>query len=241
MRLSAMCPVVQGCPGCRASRASADTRCPKRTRNTPMLSDMTLMPQRSYSRGPTDVPLLNETIGERLRTTAALHPDREALVVRHQEYVATYSELYSEVDRIARGLLALGVEHGDRVAIWAPNRYEWAVTQFATARIGAVLVTINPAYRSAELRYALAQGRRQHAADGRGLPRRRLPGDPRRGPRRAAAVARRDRASIATGTGCWRPAATSPAPSSQSARRASIHTTRSTSSSHRGRPARPRA
>jgi fatty-acyl-CoA synthase len=120
-----------------------------------MVSDMTLMPQHSYSRGPTDVPLLNETIGERLRKTAALHPDREALVVRHQEYVATYSELDREIDHAARGLLALGVEHGDRVAIWASNRYEWVVTQFATARIGAVLVTINPAYRSHELRYAL--------------------------------------------------------------------------------------
>jgi len=120
-----------------------------------MLPDTTLVPKLSYSRGPTDVPLLNETIGERLRSTAERHPTREALVVRHQQYVATYSELWSQVDRAARGLIALGVAKGDRVAMWAPNRYEWVVTQLATARVGAVLVTINPGYRAAELRHAL--------------------------------------------------------------------------------------
>ncbi len=205
-----------------------------------MLSDMTLMPQRSYSRGPTDVPLLNETIGERLRTTAALHPDREALVVRHQEYVATYSELYSEVDRIARGLLALGVEHGDRVAIWAPNRYEWAVTQFATARIGAVLVTINPAYRSAELRYALAKAGVSMLLMAEGF-------------RDADYLAILDEVRdelpllrdviVVDRHWHWLLAAGGYISGAQLAEReASLDpTTRSTSSSHRGQPARPRA
>jgi len=109
----------------------------------------------SYSRGPTGVPLLDDTIGESLRRTVERFPQREALVVRHQGYVATYAELWREVDRAARGFMARGVGKGDRVGIWAPSRYEWVVTQLATARIGAVLVTINPAYEAAELRHAL--------------------------------------------------------------------------------------
>jgi len=109
----------------------------------------------SYSRGPTDVPLLDETIGESLRRTAERFPERQALVVRHQGYGATYAELWCQVDAAARGLMARGVDKGDRVGIWAPSRHEWVVTQLATARIGAILVTINPAYKAAELRYAL--------------------------------------------------------------------------------------
>ena len=103
----------------------------------------------SYAQGPSDVPLLGETIGENLRRTVERFPDREALVVRHQGYRATYAELWREVDRAARALIARGVRKGDRVGIWAPNRHEWVVTQFATARIGAILVTINPAYTGA--------------------------------------------------------------------------------------------
>jgi fatty-acyl-CoA synthase len=111
----------------------------------------------SHARGRTDVPLLNETIGARLRRTVATLGDREALVVGHQGFRATYAELWLEVDRAARALVASGVHAGDRVGIWAPNRYEWVVIQYATARIGAVLVTINPAYKAAELRHALDQ------------------------------------------------------------------------------------
>jgi fatty-acyl-CoA synthase len=111
----------------------------------------------SYAKGPTDVALLHETIGENLRRTVARFPDRDALVVRHQDYRATYAELWQQVDRAARGLLARGVARGDRVGIWAPNRYEWVVLQLATARVGAILVTINPAYRAAELEYALTK------------------------------------------------------------------------------------
>jgi fatty-acyl-CoA synthase len=84
-------------------------------------------------------------------------PDAEALVVRHQHYRATYAELWEESGRAAKGLLARGVEKGDRVGIWSPNRYEWVVIQFATARIGAILVNINPAYRTSELEYVLNQ------------------------------------------------------------------------------------
>jgi fatty-acyl-CoA synthase len=109
----------------------------------------------SYEHGPSDVPLLGETIGENLRRTVARFGEREALVVRHQGYRATYGELWEQVDLAARAFMAHGVRKGDRVGIWAPNRYEWVVTQFATARIGAILVTINPAYKAAELEYAL--------------------------------------------------------------------------------------
>jgi fatty-acyl-CoA synthase len=99
----------------------------------------------SHSAGPRDLPLLELTIGEALRGTVARFGDRQALVVREQGYRATYRELWDEVALAARGLLARGVRTGDRVGIWAPNRYEWLVIQYATARIGAVLVTINPA------------------------------------------------------------------------------------------------
>ncbi|HVK15886.1 MAG TPA: AMP-binding protein [Fimbriiglobus sp.] len=111
----------------------------------------------SYASGPSSVPLLGETIGENLRRTTERVPDAEALVVCSQGFRTTYRELWNLTDRAARGLLALGVRRGDRVGVWAPNRYEWVVAQFATARIGAVLVNINPAYRTTELEYALTR------------------------------------------------------------------------------------
>ena len=109
----------------------------------------------SYVHGTSSVPLLGETIGESLRRAVDRHGDREALVVRHQRYRATYAQLWEQVDRAARGLLARGVAKGDRVGIWAPNRHEWVVVQYATARIGAILVNVNPAYKATELEYAL--------------------------------------------------------------------------------------
>jgi fatty-acyl-CoA synthase len=109
----------------------------------------------SYARGARDVPLLDETIGASLRRTVQRFPEREALVVGHQRYRATYAELWRQVDSAARALMAHGVGKGDRVGIWAPNRREWVVIQFATARVGAILVTINPAYKASELRHAL--------------------------------------------------------------------------------------
>jgi fatty-acyl-CoA synthase len=111
----------------------------------------------SYSHGASDVPLLGETIGENLRRTVDRVPDTVALVVRSQGFSATYRELWEVTGRAARGLFALGVGKGDRVGIWAPNRYEWVVTQFATARIGAILVNVNPAYRTVDLEFALTK------------------------------------------------------------------------------------
>lgn len=112
---------------------------------------------RSYSHGTSPLPLLGETIGENLRRTVERYPDREALVVRSQGYRATWRELWEQTSRLARALMASGIAAGDRVGIWSPNRWEWVVAQFATARMGAILVNINPAYRTAELEYALRQ------------------------------------------------------------------------------------
>jgi fatty-acyl-CoA synthase len=109
----------------------------------------------SYVSGTSSVPLLGETIGENLRRTVERFPDREALVVPHQGYRATYREFWEETGIIARALLVRGVKKGDRVGIWSPNRFEWNVLQYATARIGAILVNVNPAYRLHELEYAL--------------------------------------------------------------------------------------
>lgn len=111
--------------------------------------------QASYARGATQPPLVRHTIGEALAGTAARHAEREALVVVHQDVRWSWAELLERADALAAGLLALGLEPGDRVGIWAPNCAEWALTQFATARAGLVLVNINPAYRRAELEYAL--------------------------------------------------------------------------------------
>ena len=111
----------------------------------------------SYAHGVTTMPLLGETIGQNLWRTVQRFGDREALVVRSQGYRATYRHLWDETTTLARGLMALGVERGDRVGIWSPNRFEWVVLQYATARIGAVLVNINPAYKTAELEYVLNQ------------------------------------------------------------------------------------
>jgi fatty-acyl-CoA synthase len=113
--------------------------------------------QLSYTSGVTQTPLLGETIGANLERTAQRFPDREALVSRHQGLRYTYAEFDAEVDRVARGLLKLSLAKGDRVGIWAPNCAEWALVQYATAKLGVILVNINPAYRTSELRYALRQ------------------------------------------------------------------------------------
>jgi len=111
----------------------------------------------SYVHGTTEVPLLGETIGENLRRTVERHGDREALVVRSQQVRLTYRQLWEQTTQLARGLMARGVEKGDRVGLWSPNRFEWVVLQYATARIGAILVNINPAYKTNELGYVLNQ------------------------------------------------------------------------------------
>lgn len=111
----------------------------------------------AYDAGPKDVPLIRQTIGENLAATVARNPTNDALVVPYQGVRLSYSEFAREVDRVARGLLALGLERGDRIGIWSPNNAEWVLIQYATARIGAILVNINPAYRTSELEYALNQ------------------------------------------------------------------------------------
>ena len=111
----------------------------------------------SAAKGPTAVPLLEETIPQSLARTVAKHGERDALVSVEQGLRYTYTEFAEEVDRVARGLMAIGVAAGDRVGIWSPNFAEWVLVQYATARIGAILVTINPAYRSSELEYVLNQ------------------------------------------------------------------------------------
>jgi fatty-acyl-CoA synthase len=111
----------------------------------------------SYAAGSTNVALLEETIDANFRRAVAEHPDREALVVRHQSIRWTYRELDEKVDQLARALMALGIDVGDRVGLWAPNCYEWVLVQYATARIGAIMVCLNPAYRTTELSYALNQ------------------------------------------------------------------------------------
>ncbi|MCW3055684.1 MAG: putative long-chain fatty-acid--CoA ligase [Chthonomonadales bacterium] len=111
----------------------------------------------SYIHGASDVPLLGETIGQNLNRAMARFPDRDALISRHQGQRYTYGEFHAAVEEIARGLLALGIEPRDRVGIWSPNRAEWAILQYATAKVGAILVNINPAYRRSELAYVLKQ------------------------------------------------------------------------------------
>ena len=114
-------------------------------------------PQLAYSHGTSTTPLLGETIGANLERTCARFGDRDALVDMASGRRWSYTELNTDVDTVALGLLDLGVEKGDRVGIWAPNCPEWTLVQLATAKIGAILVTINPAYRSHELAYALNQ------------------------------------------------------------------------------------
>lgn len=109
----------------------------------------------SYRAGPTDVPLLEKTIGEYLHAMARRFPDRPAVVVRHQQIRWNWQEYVRQIDRLARGLLAIGIRPGDRVGIWSPNNIEWCLVQFATARIGAIMVCINPAYRQEELAFAI--------------------------------------------------------------------------------------
>ena len=111
----------------------------------------------SYTSGTSDAPLLGLTIGDMFDRTATRYADNEALVSRHQNLRYTYRQLQREVDRAARALIALGVEKGQRVGIWAPNCAEWTITQFATSKLGAILVNINPSYRLNEVQYALRQ------------------------------------------------------------------------------------
>ncbi|MGV0715632.1 AMP-binding protein [Mycolicibacterium sp. XJ662] len=109
----------------------------------------------AYAAGPTDTPLLEETIGTNFERTVSAHPDVDALVDVTTGRRWTYAELNDEIDLVARGLMDHGIAVGDRVGIWAPNCAEWTILQYATAKVGAILVTVNPAYRTHELAYVL--------------------------------------------------------------------------------------
>ncbi|WP_194834719.1 AMP-binding protein [Nocardia sp. XZ_19_369] len=111
----------------------------------------------SYASGTSETPLLGDTIGGNLDRTVAAYPDREALVDKPTDRRWTYRELGAAIDALASGLAARGIGKGDRVGIWAPNCAEWFFVQYATAKIGAILVNINPAYRTSELEYVLCQ------------------------------------------------------------------------------------
>ncbi len=115
------------------------------------------MKQKSYSHGLSRHQLLGETIGENLRNNCIKFPDQEALICVEQNYRATYSVFWHQVTTVAKALLAINVQKGDRLGIWSPNRYEWVLMQYATARTGVILVNINPAYRTSELAYVLGQ------------------------------------------------------------------------------------
>ncbi|WP_336406935.1 AMP-binding protein [Gallaecimonas mangrovi] len=112
-------------------------------------------PLDSLFKGASQPPLLFQTIGDCLKEKAKAHPNRLAVVVRHQDIRWNYRQLLEQVDRLAVGLYRLGIEKGDRVGIWAPNCYQWLLVQFATARLGAIMVCINPNYQKLELAYAL--------------------------------------------------------------------------------------
>ncbi len=111
----------------------------------------------SYVYGTSEVPLLGQTIGANLKSTVEKYPRQEALVCVHQDYRATYQEFYNQTTAVAKALLFLGAKAGDRIGIWSSNRYEWVLLQYATARIGTILVNINPAYRTHEVTYVLNQ------------------------------------------------------------------------------------
>ncbi|MCT2564716.1 AMP-binding protein [Chryseobacterium herbae] len=111
----------------------------------------------SYVYGASSVPLLGQTIGGNLKKTVEKYPNQEALVCVHQDYRATYQEFYNQTTAVAKALIFLGAKAGDRIGIWSSNRYEWVLLQYATARIGTILVNINPAYRTHELTYVINQ------------------------------------------------------------------------------------
>src|SRR5437016_6114686 len=113
--------------------------------------------QWSYTSATSDTPLLGLTIGDQFDQTVSRYPDNPALISRHQNIRLTYRELQTQVNQCAKGLLQLGITKGLRVGIWAPNCAQWCVTQFATAKVGAILVNLNPSYRTHEIAYALKQ------------------------------------------------------------------------------------
>jgi len=115
------------------------------------------MQQASYVHGANETALIGDTIGNHLDLIAEKYPNHPAVVVRHQNIRLTYAELKNRTDALAEGLLAIGLQPGERIGIWSPNNVEWLLTQFASAKAGLILVNINPAYRAHELKHVLAK------------------------------------------------------------------------------------
>src|SRR3954454_15818473 len=150
-RLSAYAPASTSMP------APISSPLRRRRFTPPTVSGYNMPMTVSYAHGASEKPLLGETIGDNLARTAAEHPNAEALVSCEQGVRWTYAELDERVDRAAASLIAAGLEPGDRLGIWSPNRAEWTLMQYATARAGVIQVSVNPAYRTSELEYALRQ------------------------------------------------------------------------------------
>ena len=151
----------------------------------------------AHAIGATETPLLEETIGSAFDRAVAANPDHEALVVPFQDVRLTYRQLAEQVDRLARGLLSLGLDKGDRVGMWSANNSEWVYIQFAAAKVGAILVNINPAYQTEEVRFALAQSGCRALVSATGFKSSDYAADDRRG---APIAARRSSTSC-----CWIP------------------------------------
>src|SRR3954471_4887690 len=111
----------------------------------------------SYAKGETDPPLIEQTIGANFEATVAAHGDNEALVEFSSGRRWTYAELDRDVNALARGLIGAGIEKGDRIGVWSPNCAEWTIAQYASAKVGAILVNVNPSYRTHEFSYAVNQ------------------------------------------------------------------------------------
>ena len=129
----------------------------KLEKNTDLLAQTQIEMSKSYTSGTSQVPLLGTTIGDLFDQTVEKYANHEGLVVTHQNIRWTYKQLQQQVDDCAKALIAMNIKKGDRVGIWSPNRSEWLIIQLATAKIGAILVNINPSYRLNELEYALNQ------------------------------------------------------------------------------------
>jgi hypothetical protein len=196
----------------------------------------------SYASGTSDVPLLGDTIGDNFDRVVAAQPDHEAMVDVPSGRRWTYAQMREDVDTVALGLLAAGLGKGDRVGIWAPNVAEWTLVQYATAKLGVILVNINPAYRTHELEYVLNQAGISAAGRGHELQDVRLRGDDQGGPAELPRAARGGAAGHArTGTRSSRRAGAATARSWPACRPSCRPTTRSTSSTRRAPRASPRA
>ena len=203
---------------------------------------MTATRQPAQTIGDQPAPLLEQTIGANLEATAARFPDRPALISRHQDLRYTYAEFDAEVDRVARALIAAGLQKGDRLGVWSPNRAEWALVQYATAKLGRDPRQHQPGLPHARARLRAGAVRLPDARRGRRVQDQRLRRDARRGPRAAArARARRVLRDALVGRAARRRRRRGCGRAPRGAPRRSIPATRSTSSTRPGPRASPRA